>query len=84
MNSSFLIILGSLIMTLFDLYFPIMLSYLDPGSGSLIIQLIVGGLIGFAVFFRGWFSIILGFFGFGSSKEEDEDADLDELDEDIE
>jgi len=65
-------------MTLFDFYFPTLLSYLDPGSGSLIIQLIVGGLIGFVVFFRGWFSIILGFFGIGSSKVDDEDADLDD------
>ena len=32
----------------------IQLAYLDPGSGSLLLQAIVGGTAGIMVFFRHW------------------------------
>ena len=33
---------------------PTSLAYIDPMSGSILIQLIVAGLLGTAVFFRRW------------------------------
>ena len=35
-------------------------AYLDPGSGSLILQAILGGLAGAAVAFKAWKTRILG------------------------
>jgi hypothetical protein len=37
-------------------------AYLDPGSGSFIIQLLIGGLVAFLVVLRGYWGRIRGFF----------------------
>jgi len=37
--------------------------YVDPGSGSMVLQLLLGGVSGVYVFFRLFKQKILGFFG---------------------
>ena len=66
---------------MFELAPLFILSYLDPGSGSLLIQLIVGALVGLLVFFRGGISFTLRFFGLGPKAVEDEDEDIEEVDQ---
>lgn len=53
--------------------------YLDPGSGSFIIQMLLAGLLGIAVAIRIYWKKIVAFFnkGKGGSVQDD----LDELDE---
>lgn len=55
------------------------LQYLDPGSGSILIQLLLGGLLGIAVAVRIYWKKIKSFFkkGEGESLQEE----LDEMDE---
>ena len=55
-------------------------AYLDPGSGSLIAQIIVAGLLGVAVAARMFWVNILSFFGLnkGSGIDDDEDEALDD------
>jgi glycopeptide antibiotics resistance protein len=55
------------------------LAYLDPGSGSLIIQLVIAGLLGLAVAGRLFWTNILVFL-----KIKQHDVDVDEIDEDDE
>lgn len=43
------------------------LSYLDPGTGSIIIQSIVAGLLGIAVAIKLFWQRIVGFFRFRKS-----------------
>ncbi|MBK9210771.1 MAG: hypothetical protein IPL71_21810 [Anaerolineales bacterium] len=50
------------------------LSYLDPGSGSLIIQLAIAALLGLGVAIRASWGSIKKFFGV-KQKSEDEDID---------
>ena len=53
-------------------------SYLDPGSGSYLLQLLIAGALGAAFAVRLYWSRIKGFFSglFGRSQgEDDEDAD---------
>jgi hypothetical protein len=38
------------------------LGYLDPGSGSLLLQLIVGSVVGMSLFFRQYLSRVLRMF----------------------
>ncbi len=44
------------------------LAYIDPGTGSLVLQMLIAGIVGALTFFRG---AIFGFFGmFKSSRKE--------------
>jgi hypothetical protein len=52
------------------------LPYLDPGSGSFIIQIAIAALLGLGVAIRASWSRIKKFFGM-KSKSEDEDTDSD-------
>jgi ABC-type dipeptide/oligopeptide/nickel transport system permease subunit len=56
-------------------------AYLDPGSGSFIIQLAIAALVGIAVIFRSQWSKIKKKFGAKSSKPEDEDNDNEDDDQ---
>ena len=55
------------------------LMYLDPGSGSFIIQMLLAGLLGIAVAVRIYWKKIMSFFK--RSKNGQVQDDLDELDE---
>ncbi len=50
------------------------LAYLDPGSGSFLVQLAIAALLGLGVAFRASWSKIKGWFGV-KSKSDDEDDD---------
>lgn len=47
--------------------------YLDPGSGSFLIQLAIAALLGLGVAFRASWSKIKGWFGLKSKPAEDDD-----------
>lgn len=49
------------------------LAYIDPGTGSLVLQMILAGIVGALAFFRGAIFRFLGFFK--SSKPKDEPKD---------
>jgi hypothetical protein len=51
--------------------------YLDPGSGSFIIQILIAALLGIGVAIRASWGRIRRLFG-GKSKSEDEDDDTDD------
>lgn len=53
----------------------ITLAYLDPGSGSIIIQLIIAALLGLGVFVRVQWSRIKSLFGRKDTTDEDTDED---------
>jgi len=53
------------------------LPYLDPGSGSFIIQILIAALLGLGVALRASWGSIKKFFG-GKSKSEEEDNDSDD------
>lgn len=38
-------------------------AYVDPGAGSMVLQLLLGGVAGLLVIFKLWWRSILGFFG---------------------
>jgi len=62
----------------FSIFFKPMM-YLDPGSGSFIIQMLLAGLLGIAVAVRIYWKKIVAFFRRGKSlKDQDE---LDQMDE---
>ena len=43
---------------LFELSFPSAFAYIDPGSGSVIIQMLIGALVGIGITFKVfWFKI---------------------------
>ncbi len=48
-------------------------AYLDPASGSMILQLILGGVAGLAVVVKLFWHKILGLFGVGVKGEEHDD-----------
>jgi len=48
-------------------------AYLDPGSGSFIIQILLAGLMGAALMTKIYWARIKSFFGIQSAEEEDED-----------
>ncbi len=48
-------------------------AYLDPASGSMLLQMIVGGIAGVALAFKLFWHRILGFFG-AKPKSTDDDA----------
>jgi hypothetical protein len=49
------------------------LPYLDPGSGSFLIQLAIAAILGLAVAIRASWGKIKGWFGIKSKPEEDDD-----------
>ena len=49
------------------------LPYLDPGSGSFLIQLLIAALLGLGVAVRAYWSRIRGWFGIKSKTDEDDD-----------
>ena len=49
------------------------LPYLDPGSGSFLIQLLIAALLGLAVAIRASWSRIKGWFGIKSEPKTDDD-----------
>ena len=51
---------------------PAALAYLDPGSGSMLLQLVLGGLAGLAVIAKLYWYRLLGLFGMHSQQEESE------------
>jgi hypothetical protein len=53
------------------------LPYLDPGSGSFLIQLLIAALLGLAVAVRASWSKIKGWFGIKSKTDEDDDEPSD-------
>ncbi len=53
-------------------------AYLDPGSGSLIVQLLIAVVVGILATFRFWKSRLLSLFGIRQeTKEEDDNANED-------
>jgi hypothetical protein len=54
------------------------LPYLDPGSGSFILQIAIAALLGIGVALRASWGRIKGLFG-GKKKSEDEDDDSDDV-----
>ena len=55
------------------------LAYLDPGSGSFILQLLIAALLGVGIALRASWGKIKGFFGIKSEADEDvEDEEADE------
>jgi hypothetical protein len=56
-------------------------AYLDPGSGSFIIQLLIAGLVGAGFLLRGYWSKLIGHFR-GTTDEDidDEDDNEEEID----
>jgi hypothetical protein len=52
-------------------YSPLL--YLDPGSGSILIQVLVAALLGLAVVIRAYWGKIKGWLGIKSKPEEDDD-----------
>ena len=52
-----------------------MRAYLDPGSGSLIAQILIAAIVGILATFRLWKARILSLFGIRQQTEEDDEAD---------
>lgn len=56
-------------------------AYLDPGSGSFILQLLIASLVGAGFLLRGyWSKLIARFRGTTEEDIDDEDGDEDEID----
>ena len=51
------------------------LAYLDPGSGSFLLQLLLAALLGAGIALRASWNKIKGLFGIKPSVEDDEDVD---------
>jgi hypothetical protein len=51
------------------------LSYLDPGSGSFLIQMLIAALLGIGVAVRASWSKIKGWFGVKPKADDDDDDD---------
>jgi hypothetical protein len=52
-------------------------AYLDPGSGSILVQLIIAALVGAGIAITSSWSKIKGWFGIKSKPEDDEDESED-------
>lgn len=62
---------------LIDLFTPLLRphAYLDPGSGSFLVQLLIAGLVGAGFLIKAYWKKIKGLFNrSGSQKEEDRDV----------
>lgn len=53
------------------------IAYLDPGSGSLIIQILIAAIVGVLATFRFWKSRLLGLFGIQQDEDEQEESEVD-------
>jgi len=51
-------------------FFPSLALYIDPGSGSMVMQLLLGGVSGIYVIFRIFKQKILGWFGIRTAQPE--------------
>ena len=63
------------------MYFPVFLSvlpYLDPGSGSILVQVVIAAVIGIGIFVRSQWANIKKLFGGKSSKPSDPASDEDD------
>jgi len=49
------------------------LAYLDPGTGSLILQMIVGGIVGALLFFKTWWYKVKNLFTKNNDSENPDD-----------
>ena len=61
-----------------------LLAYLDPGSGSLIVQILVAIIVGALATFRFWKARLLSLFGVKQDGEDDDasgDAEITDVDE---
>ncbi len=64
---------GTLLFLLLSLVEPsAAFAYLDPGSGSMLLQLVLGGLAGLAVIAKLYWHRLLGLFGMNSDQEQSE------------
>jgi len=54
------------------------LAYLDPGSGSVLLQLLIAALLGVGIALRAYWGKIKGLFGIKSETDDDNDEDLSE------
>ncbi len=70
MNRSWLLLSTAAVLALLTLPAH---AYLDPASGSMFLQMIVGGVAGVALALKLYWHRILGFFG-GKPKSTDDDA----------
>lgn len=63
----------------FTVIFKLMFAYLDPGTGSLLIQLLIGAVMGFVFIFRNSVKSLLYFFGLRKppATEDDSIEDID-------
>ena len=50
-------------------------AYLDPGSGSLIVQILIAIIVGIAATFRLWKARLLSLFGIKQERNDDADGD---------
>ncbi|MEO1914448.1 MAG: hypothetical protein ABGW98_11405 [Myxococcales bacterium] len=58
---------------------PARLAYLDPGSGSFVVQALIAMFVGIAVTSRIYWSKIKSVLGFSSSSDLDDDEDEDDV-----
>jgi len=56
----------------------VILAYLDPGSGSFILQLLIAGLAGLLFTFRGYWSRVVNWIMRRPTEDDSENTDLDE------
>lgn len=73
-RSSRILLLMSLILGYSLVPIPVANAYMDPGSGSFIIQMLIGAMLGAAVAIKVFWRRIVGFF---SRKRRTEDQDSD-------
>ena len=59
--------------------FKTLFAYLDPGSGSLIVQLLLAAIVGILATFRLWKARLLALFGI--RQESDDEADDEDTDQ---
>lgn len=58
------------------------LAYFDPASGSLVLQMILGGIAGVALMVRIYWHKLLGLFGVQTADPSDDEGDEDDDDSD--
>lgn len=50
----------------------LLLAYLDPGTGSFVVQIVIGGIVGVAVAVKAFWHNIVSFFNKGKDKPRDD------------